>query len=676
MAYLQPWMLWALPAVLLPILIHLLNRLRYKTVHWAAMLFLLKANRAATRRAKIRQYILLACRALLVLFIIWAMARPLIGGWLGAAAGGAPETVLIVLDRSASMETRGGERHESKRAHALDLLSAAAKHDAGSRFVLIENVLRQPLEIGDASSLQALPAAGPTETAADIPAMFRSALDYLIRNKPGSAEVWIASDMQATNWRPESAEWQDITARFAGLSQGVRLRILDLSSAPAHDLSVAVKSASLRVRDEKTGKSQLNVNVELHSLSDTKGSFPLLITREGVKSQVDISVNSSVQRQSLKFDLPGREPGWGKVELPADDNPADNTAYFVFAESPPGRAIIVGENPEAQRFRLAAAPDRNRKDRIAEIVPASRIGGANLEGASLVIWSDPAPPEEAAAQRLQTWVDQGGVLLLTPPGTNDAAGSFGFTWNGPESADSNAPFRITSWDELEGPLARTDSGASLPLPRLEFLKRQVPSTTGVSHTYGAFADGKSFLLGRKSGAGTVFALAAQPEQEWGNLGEGIVLLPAVQRLLALGGERLAPPTMAAAGEWRPSSENEPWEPVETDRKRDIRWNAGVYRNGARLIALNRPEAEDSPEMVEQNRVSELLHGLKVQIMSGVLDLRADQLQTEIWPSMITLAMLLMCVEMALATSKALLPLRPGMKQTVPVKRQPAFAQQI
>jgi len=47
-------MLWALPAVLLPLIIHLLNRLRYKTVHWAAMIFLLKANRAATRRAKIR----------------------------------------------------------------------------------------------------------------------------------------------------------------------------------------------------------------------------------------------------------------------------------------------------------------------------------------------------------------------------------------------------------------------------------------------------------------------------------------------------------------------------------------------------------------------------------------------------------------------------------------------
>ena len=153
MAYLQPWMLWALPAVLLPLIIHLLNRLRYKTVHWAAMIFLLKANRAATRRAKIRQYLLLAARMLVILFLIWAMARPLTGGWIGAAAGGVPETVVILLDRSASMEAHGGEQPESKRAHALGLLAQAAKQSAGSRFILLENVLRQPLEIADASGL-------------------------------------------------------------------------------------------------------------------------------------------------------------------------------------------------------------------------------------------------------------------------------------------------------------------------------------------------------------------------------------------------------------------------------------------------------------------------------------------------------------------------------------------
>ena len=227
MGFLQPGMLWVLPAILLPIVIHLLNRLRYRTVHWAAMIFLLKANRAATRRAKLKQWLLLACRVLVLGFLIWAMSRPLVGGWLGAAAGGAPEAVVILLDRSASMEGRAGDGERSKRTQALALLAEAAKLSGGSRFVLIENVGREPLEVAGGAALAALQLAEPTDTGADLPAMFRAASEWLVRNKPGSAEVWVASDLQASNWRPESPEWADLAARFAGFTQGVRVRVID-----------------------------------------------------------------------------------------------------------------------------------------------------------------------------------------------------------------------------------------------------------------------------------------------------------------------------------------------------------------------------------------------------------------------------------------------------------------
>src|SRR5687768_2097657 len=168
MHYLQNWPMAVLLAALLPVIIHMLNRLRYRTVQWAAMIFLLKANKAATRRAKLRQYLLLLFRALAILFLVWAMMRPVVGGWLGSAAGGAPEVVIMLLDRSASMEGRGGaEDAASRRAHGLELLAQAAKNSAGSRFVLIENVLRQPVEIADAGALATMQMAQPTDTAAD-----------------------------------------------------------------------------------------------------------------------------------------------------------------------------------------------------------------------------------------------------------------------------------------------------------------------------------------------------------------------------------------------------------------------------------------------------------------------------------------------------------------------------
>src|SRR5205814_6956433 len=100
-------------------------------------------------------------------------------------------------------------------------------------------------------------------------------------------ELWVASDLQASGWRPDSAEWQDIAARFAGLPQGLSVRVLDLSSPPGQNLSIAVKSAELRVRDVKSGKAQLSLALELKADTERKGTLPLLLTRDGARSQVD-----------------------------------------------------------------------------------------------------------------------------------------------------------------------------------------------------------------------------------------------------------------------------------------------------------------------------------------------------------------------------------------------------
>ena len=668
MAYLQPWMLWALPAVLLPIIIHLLNRLRYKTVHWAAMIFLLKANRAATRRAKIRQYLLLACRCLVILFLIWAMSRPLVGGWIGAAAGGAPELVVILLDRSASMEARG-RGAESKRAHGLALLAQAAKQSTGSRFVLIENVLRQPLEIADASSLASLQLAQATDTAADVPAMMRSALEYLVKNKPGSAELWIASDLQSSNWLSDSGEWSDIAARFAGLPQSLNVRVLDLSAPAGANVSVAVKSAEVRVRDPQAGKAQLSLALELKASFTREGTLPLLVTREAARSQVDISMTTAVQRQNLRFDLPRLEPGWGKVELPADEVPTDNVAYFVHAPPVPLHTSVLGEGAAAEVLRAAAAPDTTRADRTAQIFSASQAETIDWKETALVI-SAGATPTEAGAKALASWIESGGVLLAFPPRGEPSAGPAGLAWAAEEAAQQGAPFRVTAWDELDGPLAKTDSGASLAVGQLEILRRQIPTGGEFAHVFATFADGRPFLVGRKVGTGHVFACASLPDREWSNLGDGFVLVPLVQRLLALGGARLAPPTMAVAGEWQPTDEREIWTAVETNGPRDRRWHAGVYQSGGRRIALNRPANEDVPDIVDRARLPELLRGVKLNIMAGALELKADRLQSEIWPAMLILAMLFMCVEMLLATSKALLPTRavPKPAGAPPIRR--------
>jgi hypothetical protein len=58
-----------------PIIIHLINRLRYKRIRWAAMEFLLKSQKKNRRRLIIEQMILLFLRCLLVVLAVLLVAR-------------------------------------------------------------------------------------------------------------------------------------------------------------------------------------------------------------------------------------------------------------------------------------------------------------------------------------------------------------------------------------------------------------------------------------------------------------------------------------------------------------------------------------------------------------------------------------------------------------------------
>ena len=93
--FLNPaFMIAGLALVSAPIIIHLINRMRYKRIRWAAMEFLLKAQKRNRRRLIIEQLLLLALRCFLVLLAGFLVARFVgnvmglenLGGNVGTAA--------------------------------------------------------------------------------------------------------------------------------------------------------------------------------------------------------------------------------------------------------------------------------------------------------------------------------------------------------------------------------------------------------------------------------------------------------------------------------------------------------------------------------------------------------------------------------------------------------------
>jgi hypothetical protein len=104
--------------VAVPIVIHLLNRYRFKVVDWGAMELLRKAVIVRARRVRIEDLILLALRCLVILLVALALARPVLapagGSWLGQ---GADVGAVIAIDASFSMGHRPGVH--SRFDHAL-----------------------------------------------------------------------------------------------------------------------------------------------------------------------------------------------------------------------------------------------------------------------------------------------------------------------------------------------------------------------------------------------------------------------------------------------------------------------------------------------------------------------------------------------------------------------------
>src|SRR5688572_31825093 len=105
-----------LGAMAIPVIIHILNRRRFKTVTWAAMEFLLRAMRKNRRRLRFEQWVLLATRCALVLLLGMALARPL-GCENPAVAlmGGRTGVSVFVIDSSYStayeVNRPGGKTH-------------------------------------------------------------------------------------------------------------------------------------------------------------------------------------------------------------------------------------------------------------------------------------------------------------------------------------------------------------------------------------------------------------------------------------------------------------------------------------------------------------------------------------------------------------------------------------
>lgn len=643
MSFQQSWILWGLALMVLPILIHLLNRLRYRSVQWAAMMFLIAASRSSVRRARLRHYIILLLRTLVIGALIFALARPLVGGWLGMIGSSSPETVILLFDRSVSMEDKDPSALTSKRETALKTLMNSAR-DMGtrSRYIMIENAMMKPEEIGDLTALSSISLTRATDTAADIPAMLRLAVNYILQNNCGRSEIWVISDLQSSNWNPDSAEWESLNNQIQALPQKVRLRLLAMTGETQRNTSVCFDSIERR---PASTTSKFNVLLKLMRSENSQVETALSLNLNGLNKQEELKITERELRLSRMLDVGNdKRDGWGKFELPADMNPRDNACYFVYRNSSELFGAVVADSDISGRIlQFAAAPNPKKTLLHASRHKGTTLNTVNWTNISLIIWQAQFPSPIPSS--LGSFIEKGGTVLVFPPGKQTDSSQSVIRWGEVETTSQDKPFYATIWDRQSGPFANSESGAQLPLDEIPIYKRQnitLNSTVSNWHVYAEFKDKVPLLVGGTYGNGTVYICTTLPEKTWSSFHESTVLLPMIQRIFSRAGQRFSSAATHWVGRWRPVSADEDWKPVKGEEGKDFHCDAGIYKFNDQMIALNVPPEEMDPERMDVSQVPKLLPSCNINVLEAKRD-DAGQ-QAEMWPFFLILSIIFLLVE--------------------------------
>lgn len=437
--FVNPWLIGGLSLAAAPIVIHLLNRRRFRVHHWAAMDFLFEAAVSNRRRLKFEDLILLLLRVIIIVLLVLAVARPLVtgvGSWREDAR-------VVILDDSFSMEvfTPTGAVFEAARQSAINQVQDAI----GGAIPVSLHLGSQP-EAGTLAVDRTAAAAGLESGSAvlgdigelrvsDLSLRLDRSVDSLAREanadrSPLFRRVVVVSDFRAVDWLDgngglaapiravfENLDNADLRDRFAfqfvdvGRSDVENAAVTDVRVTTPHVLSgvparilveVTNFSASTRSLLEGTvsiGKAGLAAFTPLYRIP-----LPLIESIPPGES-VSVEVDSTFE-EAGQFLL--------HVELGHDSLPRDDESFAVVTVQDSIDVVVVDGDPRRDRFSsesgflvAALAPRGELSTGVRTTVVTRRLSAADIEDADVVLILNRASIEASEWDLLQRRVRDG-----------------------------------------------------------------------------------------------------------------------------------------------------------------------------------------------------------------------------------------------------------------------------
>ncbi|NVO01946.1 MAG: BatA domain-containing protein [Bacteroidetes bacterium] len=406
MKFVNPYFLFALLLIAIPIIVHLFNFRKFKRVYFTNVKFLLELKQVTKKKSKLKHLLVLISRILVIIFLVLSFAQPFIP-IDGSKVRKGQNYVSIYLDNSFSMNavSANGSLLQDAKNKALEIVSTYKNTD---RFQLLTNDFEGKHQrfFSKEEFVEML-------KEIDVSSSFKSLSQIISRQK----------DLMNT----ENGE-----NKFAYIISDFQKNIVDLNKVKS-DTSLnsflvqlkAVKNTNLFIDScwfespVKQLNQLLKMKVRIVNNSDKeveKSPLKLLINgKQKAIASFDVAANSQTE---ITIPFTVKEPGIQNCVLEIIDFPVTFDDKYFLSFSVTNKTPILLINGETENssikslfkgdssFALQSTFDRN-------------IDYAVLTKSKLVVLSDVKNISSGMSTEIQKFVSNGGSLAIFPAANSD-----------------------------------------------------------------------------------------------------------------------------------------------------------------------------------------------------------------------------------------------------------------
>lgn len=426
MSFVNPLFLAAAGAVAAPIIIHLLNRQRYKKVEWAAMRFILEAIRRTHRRLRLEEILLLCLRCAILILLAVALARPFVSGSLLGIGKEGDRHVILAIDASYSMGARAGHETAFDRAQkqAAGIIADLRRGDKLSVVVLSHAphaLHADPTSHHELARTEVMRLT-PSHGGANLASALEVLRELVRKSKPRNAELYILTDNQRRFWNGLKEEPNaDLRIALSQLARAARTFVLDTGAEPGGNVTVSDFRTSVPVVTKGFPFRFLAdlVNYGGDPATDVEVTLFIDERRHATRSVNLAPGETKTVAFDYRFDKTGPIPA--RIQLSADSLALDNHRYLALQVEEGVKVLVVDPKimepalrSESFFLRFALNPqfEEGRNDTSPIVVATASprdLDVLDLNEFRAIFLTNIG--DDAPAERLAEYVRNGGGLI-------------------------------------------------------------------------------------------------------------------------------------------------------------------------------------------------------------------------------------------------------------------------